>query len=221
MAEPTPPPQPATDQPLFSTDSDGKRTMSVNGKVYDVLDIGYINGNPYTACIILSEDSVVISPIADATAVCAACWHPEPVPLVPDWITCGVPVGGHGALIKFKKPWECHCLLMMKYESIDTSTIDETLTFPAMCGAPKVAPPSAALAAAAVAASLLALGAFAFFTQINQGVAGYSGDVPPGFDPSINMGEDTGNGTPAKKCPDPPAGGVSRTKATDKESDCK
>jgi hypothetical protein len=82
-----------------------------------------------------------------------------------------------------------------------------------MCGAPKVAPPSAALAALA-AAGLVGLGAFAFFNQLNQGTAGYSGDVPPGFDPNIYGGT-------TEKCPDPPAGGVSRTKATDKESDCK
>lgn len=209
------PPQPATDQPLHSTDSDGKRTMSVNGKVYDVLDIGYINGNPFTACIILSEDSVVISPIADAAAVCAACWHPEPVPLVPDWITCGVPVGAHGALIKFKQPWECHCLLMMQYQSIDTASVDPTMPpFAAMCGAPKVAPPSAALAAAA-ALGLVGLGALAYLALVNE-QTNYSGDVPPGFDPNINMGQPVTE----NDCPDLPAGGVSRTGVDDKKSNC-
>lgn len=214
-----PPPQPATDQPLYSTSSDGKRQMSVNGKVYDVLDIGYINGNPYTACLVLSEDTIVISPIADAAAVCAACWHPEPINPAPDWLTCGVPVGGHGMLIKFKKPWECHCLLLMKYQSIDTSTVDETVSFTSMCGTPKVPPPSAPLAAAAVAAGLLAIGAVAFFASINK-LADYSGNAPPGFDPKINMGEETGNGTPVKECPDGLAGGVSPAKSTDTKTDC-
>jgi len=215
------PPQPASDQPMYSIDPNGNRTMSINGNVYQVLDIGYINGNPYTACIVLSDDSVVISPIADAFPVCSACWHPEGIITVPDWITCAVPVGGHGSLIKFKKPWECHCLKLMGYQSIETSTIDETLTFSPMCGAPKVPPPSAALASAAVGAGLLAIGAVAFFNALNNGISNYSGDIPNGFDSNINIGEETGNIIPSKSCPEDPAGGVSHASSSVKNTDCK
>jgi len=213
------PPQPATDQPLYSTDSDGRRTMSVNGKVYQVLDIGYLNGNPFTACIVLSEESIVVSPISDAAIICASCLHQEGLVTVPDWELCGVPVGGHGVLIKFKQPWKCHCLKLMSYQSIETSTIDETLNFPATCGQPKVPPPSAPLAEAAVGAGLLALGATAFFAAINK-LAGYSGDIPPGFSSDINMGEETGNKVPDKKCSDGEAG-VSHTNASQNNTDCK
>jgi len=214
------PPQPATDQPLYSTDSDGRRTMSVNGKVYQVLDIGYLNGNPNTACIVLSEETIIVSPIPDSAPLCAACWHNEGIPLVPDWLICGTPVGGHGMLIKFKQPWICHCLKLMSYQSIETSTIDEALTFTPMCGAPKVAPPSADLAAAAVGAGLLGLGALAFFALVNK-QASYSGDVPPGFSTDINVTEESGNNPPDIKCPEDPAGGVSHTNASQNNTDCK
>lgn len=219
------PPQPATEQPLHSTDSDGKRTMSVNGKVYAVLDVGYLYGSPYTSCIILSEETIVVSPIPAGPPICGICLHPEGPNMIPDWVLCSQPVGGHGSLIKFKAPWECHCLKLLNYQSIDMTTVDPTVVFVSMCGVPKVPPPTAnlAIAAAAVSALLIAGGLTAsasFFQSVNQ-LAGYNGDVPPGFDPSINITEASGTNPPATECPEDTAGLVVRPSTNQPNSDCK
>lgn len=137
------PPQPASDQPMYSTDPNGNKTISVNGKVYTVMDIGFLNGNPNSACLVLSDNTIVVSPIPDGAPVCSSCWHVEGVVLVPDYEICGEAIGPFGTLIKFKSAWECHCLQMMGYVSVDMTLIDPTMIFPAMCGLPKVPPPIA------------------------------------------------------------------------------
>jgi hypothetical protein len=117
----------------------GLNTLSVGGKTYQIIDVGYVCGT--TACTVLSEDTCLFDPAPYCT-VCATCFHPEgapPVP-VPDYLSCGIPAGLYGILVKFKPPWICHCLKMLGYVSANVNMIQPVGTIP-FCGAPSIPPP--------------------------------------------------------------------------------
>jgi len=205
---------PAVDQPLYSTNDVTNNTVSVNGQVYQVIDNGYVYGTPTAACLVLSDNAIIVNPSSFAAQICAQCFHPEgapPVP-VPDWIICSQPVGLYGQFIKFKPPWQCHCLQMIGYVSIDMTLIDPTSTFAAMCGAPKVPPPMFQIGLPVIGgAAILAAAAFSKYMD-------YSGDLPPGFRSDINMGTDA---VEKKTCPDNLPGGVSPTVVDKTDPTCK
>lgn len=117
----------------------GLNTLSIGGKTYQILDVGYVCGN--ISCTVLSENTCLFNP-APYCAVCATCLHPEgapPVP-VPDWETCGVPAGTYGILVKFKTPWICHCLKMIGFQSLNVNAIQPVGTTP-FCGSPSIPTP--------------------------------------------------------------------------------
>jgi hypothetical protein len=142
----------------------GLNTMSIGGKTYQILDVGYVCGST-CAVTVLSEFTCLFS-TAPYCAVCASCFHPEggpPVP-VPDYTTCGIPAGLYGILVVFKPAWICHCLKMLGYNSSNVNLIQPVGTAP-FCGAPSLPPmlhgfnPFPALAAGALIGGALAISA--------------------------------------------------------------
>lgn len=156
-------------------------TMSVGGKTYQILDVGYVCGN--TSCTVLSENTCLFSP-APYCAVCATCFHPEgapPVP-VPDYLSCGIPAGLYGILVKFKPPWICHCLKLLGYVSVNVNAIQPVGTAP-FCGAPSIPPPLFGFNPFPALAGVAAVGALALA----------SATLPSGQSVSFNS---DGGGTP-------------------------
>lgn len=167
----------------------GLNTLSVGGKTYQILDVGYVCGT--TSCSVLSEFTCLMSP-APYCAVCATCLHPEGESIVPDYTVCGVPAGAYGILVKFKPAWMCHCLKMLGYVSANVNAIQPVGTAP-MCGAPSIPTPLhnfnpfPALAVVGVAGAALALGGVIANSSAN------SATLPSGV--SVSFDSD-GTGTP-------------------------
>ena len=203
---------PLVDQPLYATDPHNPNVVTINGTVYTILDNGYIFGVGTSACLILSDDSIFVTPIPSGLLVCPACFHPEGTTVVPDWEICGIPVGIYGLLIKLKQPWICHCLKAIQYVSINMIPIDPTLSFAPACGSSQVPPVglSAGLAVAAIGAGLLGLGALGALASL-QKFTTYTTTLPPGFDPE-KFADIT--------CPEDAAGLAERPTASDSTDVC-
>lgn len=116
----------------------GLNTLSIAGKTYQILDVGYVCGST-VACTVLSENTCLFDP-APYCSVCPTCFHSEGPAWVPDWEMCGTPAGTYGIMVKFKSAWICHCLKMIGYQSINVNSIQPVGTA-AYCGAPSVPPP--------------------------------------------------------------------------------
>ena len=197
----------------------GLNTLSVGGKTYQILDVGYVCGN--TAVTVLSEFTCLFSP-APYCLVCATCLHPEgapPIP-VPDYVSCGIPAGAYGILVKFKPPWICHCLKMLGYVSTNVNAIQPVGTVP-FCGAPSIPTPLhnfnpfPALAGAAIigglaAATLLTANAATSAKLPSGQTVSFDSDgggIPyrPGIDTDIDAVPPTPRGTEMTSfsgCPD-------------------
>jgi hypothetical protein len=115
----------------------GLNTISVGGKTYNILDVGYTCGN--VACTVMSEYTCLFSPPPFCN-VCASCWHIEGIVPVPDYASCGISAGQYGILVKFKPAWICHCLKLLGFASVNVNLIQPVGTTP-YCGAPSVPPP--------------------------------------------------------------------------------
>jgi len=202
----------------------GLNTMSIGGKTYQILDVGYVCGTTCSVTV-LSEFTCLFS-TAPYCAVCASCFHPEgapPVP-VPDYTTCGVPAGLYGILVVFKPAWICHCLKMLGYNSSNVNMIQPVGTAP-FCGAPSLPPilhgfnPFPALAAGALIGGALALSALGSATLSDGTTVDFSQDgagtpYRPGIDGDINTLPTHPDGTLEKlgECPPDPPGGVILTR---------
>lgn len=186
----------------------GLNTLSVGGKTYQILDVGYVCGT--TSCAVLSEFTCLMSP-APYCVVCATCLHPEGDAIVPDYTVCGVPAGAYGILVKFKPAWMCHCLKMLGYVSTNVNAIQPVGTAP-MCGAPSVPTPLfnfnpfpalAVAGAVAVGAKLLS-GETVSFDSDGPGTP-----FRPGIDVDINTLPSTPPGTEMQNfdgCVEPESG---------------
>jgi hypothetical protein len=186
----------------------GLNTLSVGGKTYQILDVGYVCGT--TSCSVLSEFTCLMSP-APYCVVCATCLHPEGDAIVPDYTVCGVPAGAYGILVKFKPAWMCHCLKMLGYVSANVNAIQPVGTAP-MCGAPSVPTPLfnfnpfpalAIVGAVAVGATLLS-GEFVSFDSDGPGTP-----FRPGIDVDLNALPPTPTGTEMQNfdgCVEPESG---------------
>lgn len=205
----------------------GLNTMSIGGKTYQILDVGYVCGTT-CAVTVLSEYTCLFStpPFCN---VCASCLHPEgapPVP-VPDYASCGVPAGQYGILVVFKPPWICHCLKMLGYNSSNVNMIQPVGTTP-YCGAPSLPPilhgfnPFPALAAGALIGGALAISAIGGATSAtlpDGTVVDFSQDgggaaYRPGIDGDIDTLPTHPPGTLVNLdgCPEDPPGGVILTR---------
>jgi hypothetical protein len=173
-------------------DTLGLSTLSIGGKTYKILDVGYICGT--SSCSVLSESTCLMSP-APYCGVCATCMHPDGDGVSPDYTVCGLPAGAYGILVKFKPAWMCHCLKSLGYVSSNVNAIQPVGTVP-MCGAPSIPPPllnfnpfPVLLGAAVVGASMLS-GDFVSFESDGPGVP-----FRPGIDDDLNALPATPAGT--------------------------
>ncbi len=118
----------------------GLNTLSVSGKTYQILDVGYTCGQ--VGVTVLSEFTCLFSLFGSPSFcnVCPSCWHMEGIVSVPDWASCGIPAGQYGILVKFKPAWICKCLKQLGYVSANVNLIQPVGTVP-YCGAPSIPPP--------------------------------------------------------------------------------
>lgn len=194
----------------------GLNTLSVGGKTYQILDVGYVCGT--TSCSVLSEFTCLMSP-APYCVVCATCLHPEGDAIVPDYTVCGVPAGAYGILVKFKPAWMCHCLKMLGYVSTNVNAIQPVGTAP-MCGSPSVPTPLhnfnpfPGLAVAGVVAGVVALTVASGAKLPSGETVSFNSDGPgtpfrPGIDVDINALPSTPVGTEMQNfdgCVEPESG---------------
>jgi len=112
-------------------------TISIGGKTYQILDVGYTCGS--IAVTVMSEFTCLFG-LAPYCNVCSTCWHVEGTVSVPDWESCGIPAGQYGILVKFKPPFICKCLKQLGYVSVDVNSLEPVGTSP-YCGGPVIPPP--------------------------------------------------------------------------------
>jgi hypothetical protein len=181
----------STPSVVYNSSTDGLNTLSVGGKVYSILDVGYVCGK--ISCSVLSEYTCLFHP-PPYCAVCPTCWHVEGLAYVPDWKVCGISLGTYGLLVSFKPPWICHCLKLLGYTSIDVNKINMNVdedgnrkvgTSP-YCGAPVINPPLFG-AVAIPALKMLTLPSRSNQSGLNIGFGGSGSGLSGGVNRQFNV----------------------------------